>query len=85
MKKCSLNNKKQNNSLVVLLIFSNFDNIVTQLSQIFSIFATAIRKERKDILLNGLSITTREKTSNTTEIGTDPLRAQASHISCGLW
>ena len=85
MKKCSLNNKKQNNSLVVLLIFSNFDNIVTQLSQIFSIFATAIRKERKDILLNGLSITTREKKSNTTEIGTAPLWAQASHISCGLW
>ena len=85
MKKCSLNNKKQNNSLVVLLIISNFNNIVTQLSQIFSIFATAIRKERKDILLNGLSITTREKKSNTTEIGTAPLRAQASHISCGLW
>ena len=85
MKKCSLNNKKQNNSLVVLLIISNFNNIVTQLSQIFSIFATAIRKERKDILLNGLSITTREKKSNTTEIGTAPLWAQASHISCGLW
>jgi hypothetical protein len=39
----------------------------------------------QNILLNGLSITTREKKSNTTYIGTAPLWAQASHISCGLW
>ena len=91
MKKCSLNNKKQNNSLVVLLIFSNFDNIVTQLSQIFSIFATAIRKERKDILLNGLSITTREKRAIQLKLGLPHYgrRLPISVVVCGeprdLW
>ena len=66
-------------------ISANFLSKVVHQYHIYCIFATAIRKERKDILLNGLSITTREKKSNTTEIGTAPLWAQASHISCGLW
>ena len=61
-----------------------FDYIITIPGK-YTIFVIAIRKESKTYLLNGLSITTREKKSNTTEIGTAPLRAQASHISCGLW
>jgi hypothetical protein len=58
----------------ILLLFNYFVYICTRNP-----------KGTQDILLNGLSITTREKKSNTTEIGTAPLWAQASHISCGLW
>ena len=73
------------NSGLDLLISANYLPKLFGIIYLFRMFASAIRKERKDILLNGLSITTREKKGNTTEIGTASLWAQASHISCGLW
>ena len=49
------------------------------LSKILFIFASAIRKERKDILLNNLSIAT-EKKEQTYINWAAPVRAQLSHI-----
>jgi len=74
-----------------LLIFPNSDTIVAPLSQIFSIFASAIRKECKDILLNGLSITTREKRAIQLKLGLPHYgrRLPISVVVCGeprdLW
>ena len=53
------------------------------LSKILFIFASAIRKERKDILLNNLLIAT-EKKEQTYINWAAPVRAQISHICMWL-
>ena len=68
-----------------LLILANYCSLIVLLSDIFRIFATAIRKERKDILLNRLSIATREETSKTFNIGTAPSGRRLPIFESGLW